>query len=935
MIAASALVRRERQRAALAQTAALLGRDFYSFEQLANACAGETALPIRHVLADYAWQELVRQSALQVPGFEALIRERPRIAGILAANLRDLRDAGVEPNALPLSLGALIPLYKEVEKVLGELQRDGIVDRIGLFRLATKGAAAWIARRGFDQVELHGATELVGSTGDLIEAIGDVIPLRMFQADFGHSYAEELRATWPWRFQPAPQPIVEKPAALQTERLHAIAAATPHAEIAAVLERVRTLLESGAKPERIFIVARTLKAYGESIIDPFQRAGIPVSTSFSRSILEDSWVQAALALSQALIRGLERDAVLRMLRSPHLVDVPSWSVADRLARSAPVLRGIEDWTAALDHAGELLRGSGIAADPTVIAELRTFLEKLELESQKVSRTSGWQSMSRSLHFAFRNWLGDSDEVGDRSLRVLEELSELDRISEICGSDTAFTAGTFLRLFEDALRQTEVRPYTDEKDGVQILDAPQARAASCDHLFLVGFNHGHWPLEKRENPFLPATVREELRERDGRPVPIPSLQALEEDFLVGMLLHQACESATISWHLHDAAGRQTAPSSYIHRVPGLGISLLERISQIEAEPVLPVIDDELNQGIYHAGIEYLRIVEDESATSLAFDGQIGTSANLLADPRSPSAIEQLGRCPLHALFARILRVPELDILPEHHLDARESGSAIHAVLALLFQELETCGAFAPGQSAESTIRLAADMLPDIIDRSAEIAKLKLERRHPALWRALRTQLERACIDFIQREFPRLLPEGIQNAEFETEVAWEFKSSGRTLKVEGRADRILTRSSGDVIVSDYKTRKDPDSPVRIKDIERGDSLQLPLYMLAIGAAKSTRSVSGEILAVPSRPERDRGQVRQKDRHIDLDQIQVPAEQTLNTLVDLLDGGVFPLRRDSHCGFCAYRIACRREHAPTRARVDQAVEFAGYHRLRGDKA
>ena len=170
-IVGTARVLRERRALALAAQPqrALLGRTFLTFQGLAEQCAWETGAEIAGWLGDGDTARLAESSACASPHFAALIGRRPGLAAALAATLRDLRDAGVAPDALPDGARELRQVYAASERALGKLAERGLYDRVGLFRLAARGAPAWIRRIGFERAEVHGATELVGSVGDLID----------------------------------------------------------------------------------------------------------------------------------------------------------------------------------------------------------------------------------------------------------------------------------------------------------------------------------------------------------------------------------------------------------------------------------------------------------------------------------------------------------------------------------------------------------------------------------------------------------------------------------------------------------------------------------------------------------------------------------------------------------------------------------------------
>ena len=102
-VAASTRILRERRRAALkaASGRVVLGRSFLTLRGLAEACAAETGSAVRGELDGIALARLARHCADGIPALGPLVENQPRMAAALAATLRDLRDAGVPPAALP------------------------------------------------------------------------------------------------------------------------------------------------------------------------------------------------------------------------------------------------------------------------------------------------------------------------------------------------------------------------------------------------------------------------------------------------------------------------------------------------------------------------------------------------------------------------------------------------------------------------------------------------------------------------------------------------------------------------------------------------------------------------------------------------------------------------------------------------------------------
>jgi hypothetical protein len=137
----------------------------------------------------------------------------------------------------------------------------------------------------------------------------------------------------------------------------------------------------------------------------------------------------------------------------------------------------------------------------------------------------------------------------------------------------------------------------------------------------------------------------------------------------------------------------------------------------------------------------------------------------------------------------------------------------------------------------------------------------------------------------------------------------------------------------VVADYKTgSRDVDAYLKPKSLDKGRTLQLPLNALDV---ESLRAVLPDIEAVRIHPDLDtRG--RRRVKRLDASKLadaRGGLARAVATLVGLARAGRFPLtpRPDEDCAFCAFRIACRRLHAPTRERLFASEAYAAFYRLR----
>ncbi len=917
-IAASSRVLRERRLRALddARGAALLGREFLNLRGLAERCAAETGTPVRHRLGGIAFTRLIAVCAQRSDRFGPLITERPGFAPALASTLRDLRDAGVAPASLPDEVADLRALYTDVERALTELEGDGSYDRIGLFRLAARGAPAWVARRGYTSAEVHGATELVGSAGDLIEAIAGALPsdgLRFFQPDWANDHAERLREEWPWRFRPEAIELVADPAltrdgTIPEDALRVLQARTPREELEHVAREVLALIETGVAPREILIVARSLEPYAAWLPPIFDGYGIPVTSSLTRPAVAAPEARTWLDLVRALGRDLERAPVVRLL--DRICERGVAKLAERLARTGAVIRGDADWRAALD-----------AGEPSPeLRELRAELERLfTARAEFAAARSFTDAVAIALGLA-------SDLAGGECRAALESVGVLDDVDRKARAKRAPSGIELTTALEAALLERSTSWSPSDGGGVRILDAIQARGLPCSHLFLIGMVHGAWPRDSADDPFLPDRVRTALRKTLRRPVPIREWAIPEERFLLGLLLAQAREHVVVSFPIADGAGRALAPSGLLRDLPfaAPGTDVLSMLTTPKGDaPTFARASASRVSGsarILDAGHALLRATEATRANALPYDGSVGADALTLPGAFSPSFIDRLGRCPLQAFFQRILGARELEEPAADALDPAEAGSLVHATLRLVYRQLFDLGLLRAGTSPGVALERARGLLAPALADSATEARARIRERRPAVWSAYQELLRRALEDFLERDLHELLPGGIDELETEDPIeAILDLGEGIELAIKGQIDRIVRDSNGVLRVGDYKTGRDFGRPVNETRVKRGASLQIPLYALAVSTVRDTAAVTGEALPVPLRPERDRDGDRRAERSLPLARIEDLSRPVLAELTRLLSAGVFPFHEDrAECRYCAYTIACRRTEPASRERV-----------------
>ena len=965
-VTTSAGVLAERQRVALqgASGGILIGRHFLTLRGLAEACAAETDSPLRAVLAGPALSRLVRRCAVDLSRLGPLLRRQPSVADALVGTFRDLRDAGVGPDSIPSSLRELRELYTRYDQHLGQLAREGLLDEVGLFRLASEGASSWGKRLGLRRAEVHGATELVGSQGDLLDRLAADVPLRLYQPDTGEPHAAAVRARWPWSFRPEPARPLRDPAIDRSGAIHVIEVrGGPLEELERVAGEALRKLNEGFRPAELAIVARTLEPYASWLSTVLDRFVIPYTCTLSEPVLLHPAGRAVAHLLRVLLADLPADSVLELLRAPPFAAVGEGvaELAARLAHHSGIRVGRHEWNAALDSADDLVRELRRPLPDRSVARLRRTLDALLSEGDRIRAARSWdEAIDRALE-AVDRWLPASpahDEpealAREAACSALSGLRFLDSIDAATPGSIGPETNELLTTTLGALRAASFRTQRGVEGGVRVLDAVQARGLRFAHLFLVGLNDRFWPRTLDDDPFLPDEVRARLRDELKRPVPVRREVEQEERALLHLLLAQTQHSVVLSFHTLDAAGRASAPSPYLRDwiEHGPESEPLDPVLELDPPTLLPLRAAQIAAGLREGGrglrrlpdpdaerraaiergLRYLEAIESFDGSRLEFDGLVGGAAVRQDPVLRPTRLENLGRCPLRAFFGDILRVPESLRGSTTELQARETGSLIHDVLRHVYEALAARGLLVPGTDPAVALSASRETLEEVLGGAERLGGVDRPQSR-GLWDGMHAQLLRGLGEFLHWDLHRLLPGGLESLACEDEFETELDLGRERLVLRGKIDRWTGLPTGDVCVSDYKTGAPPERSLSTVEIKGGRSLQLPLYALHVAATRGTSHVRSELLHVPLRPERLRGRRSERSfslKEEEVEHIRLEVGTAVVTLRSLLREGQFPFRRGSHCNYCPYTLACRQRHPASARRVREAEPYRRYYAM-----
>jgi RecB family exonuclease len=562
-----------------------------AFEIVARAGAPAPA-------AEALFPVLVRQLA----GREAALRERLDGLvdgyGIVEANVADLLDAGFEAahaEALEEGIRAAAPagglqkrslaVARVAARALEAIDAGRVGHRSVLFRRAREilerdPEGALRARA----VLIHGYADATGVQTDLLEALvrcrgarvfldRPLDPSRPATEDPGVAFSRRFSARFLGGLAP-PDRAPPPPASVEVWR-----APGPEAEVAAVAARLRELLDAGAMPERIGVVARELGGYRLALRRHLGRLGIP----FSGLATPGPPGPAARRLG----------ALLALLRLRDRTPAERWLEALSLARRRFGERERADLRLAFHCAGAA-RLAEVADQPTAEEESQAQDVPLPVRQGLWAPEEGEgvraprRRLSRALFDAAiraarvlrrqLEGLGPGEPLG-RQLERLEaiaekglgwcagsfELEELRGIREESAADLGFELDRegFLLLLENRLRHAGCDSLGGEGAGVQVLGVMEARARSFEQLFVLGLNRDLFPRAITEDPLLPDDLRTRLR-AVLPDLPVKGEGHDEERFLFAQLLSSSA-AVTLSCAITDEDGKPRSPSPLLERL----------------------------------------------------------------------------------------------------------------------------------------------------------------------------------------------------------------------------------------------------------------------------------------------------------------------------------------------------------------------------------
>ncbi len=958
-----------RLRKLLAQKMGLFSNVYFlTFSQLLAELDQETPLPRLPLLPGDSLHDYLLKNLLSRPALARYPLSRGFVSAVRAA-LRDMADALADPDVLEEHLLTTSDPALQEQRAHGQwlLQVYRVylqeMDRVPGYRSyrqyfddALHQAQNSVFLHSFQEILFYGFYELTGRQLELFNTVRGQYPVTAFwlYADhpalaFGRKFfetnilgggpAEALPQPWDeLAAQQAAQALFGPQTAGQTPGgLHWTAAPDPAGEVFFVAKEILRLHEQqGIALEDIAVTARSLEPYKTLLPEVFARNGIALHADFTLVFSACPLGVFLLQLLSLARNGFERGSVLGIVTSPYFKHKNRWRylIDECLAQ--------RDWTQWAD----LVRPNLKNYDPAFM----TWLEECRRQLEFLAQPLPWDTLRQAAqdfleeNLDLQNLQAAEQPVWNAAQKALAEFTRYG----------AFAAqaqpGEFLEELLAALQQTQIHQTYPAARGVSAVDALNLRGLGFQVVFVLGMNEKTFPQIIREDPVLREDYRRILRDQLGFWINQKMERFDEERLLFFCAVEAARTQLYICFLQADSEGKPLVPSGYLTELARaaradltdpqtlytLSAPLLGRLAQTP----LPFLQErELSWVLSCEGAEkesyqqagLLGAAEEASwqaAHRLAlrgslgpYDGQVSAScgADIFAAQNkagfSPSALQDLARCPMKYFLAKGVGLREKDeVLSRSELAPDLRGTAYHQILMDYYQKLYQEGF--TGQLFDSALTQRLDAA---VARHYTAQSYKQFGIYPVIWQLLLKDLRDKLADFVVKDAQHL--EGYIPSIFETPFEKIYALSPTLqIKLKGIIDRIdINAAQGTFRVLDYKSGRHGGKDLAAEMFKKV-ILQPFIYLILAAQQPQTQGLQSDGAALLSI---NKGYSRQELSQAGFEAIRPRAEQFIALLMSWVQKGSFFISPGEHCLYCPYAAICRKDAFRARLRAAHAPQ------------
>ncbi|MBR2082331.1 MAG: exodeoxyribonuclease V subunit gamma [Elusimicrobiaceae bacterium] len=915
---------------------ALVGR-------LDSECPGSTLplLPQNHV------RDYLIKGILSEPGLDRYPVSRGFIQAVKSA-LRDLEDSLVTPEVLEEHWGSLPDTVLEqdggrfewlIKLYARYREKENTVPGYRSYQQAFERALGHVEQsrylQGFSCIIIYGFYDMTGRQLELLNRVCSCYPVTVFAPyekhpaySFAKKFfesnwlsvpgAEDVNAPHSGALEQSESCLFAGGGSAPNERVTITSVPDARGGVFYTAKEILSLHEAGVSYGDMAVIVRALPPYQDEIRRVFKDNCLPLDSSFTYPFTHYAlgvFCQNLLGLAAS---GFSREKVLFLFSSPYFKQSakPAWR---RLVQQSSVKRDLSQWQDLLPQ------------DHEQTPAVQAWIEQTAKQLHALNQSQPWKRGAASLWNFLQSQIdvsafqGKDYEIFQTIQETLQQLETYQVIRENCREEE------LLREATEALSDLTFNEAESIRGGITLTDAVRARGLNFKYVFVLGLNDKEFPVVTAEDPILRDYYRIQLRDTLGYWIN-PSLdRGDEEKLLFYNAVTAAREKLYVCYVRYGQDGKPAVPSVYAaelarvceinlqaQNAPRVSGRISERLGSYPTAFLTPkevscqiILRSRPQENYQLAGL----LSEQKTRTLTAaqkisqtgplgdYDGMIQSGAQIFARENargfSPSALQEIGACPLKYFFDKGLHLGEPDEpASRHELAADKRGSVYHEILQDFYQTLYekklTHTLFDTGVTAYMEQSISKFYTP---------SSYKLFGIYPVVWELILENICEKLTDFAKEDIKNT--NDFTPTVFEQEVSIE-PTAEFPVKLRGIIDRIDVReATQEFYVVDYKSSRKSSGGL-VRDLFKQLLLQPFIYVLlakTLPQLRGYQSAGSCLLAI--------GKYQKAELSSEeFAAIYDKARNFLIQLTQLIQTGSFFMCPSDLCKYCPYTLLCRKD-------------------------
>ncbi len=898
-------------------------------------------LPQDHV-RDFLIKEILSE-----PGLDRYALSRGFVQAV-KSSLRDLADSLADPAVLEEHLLAmpdyvleqdggrfewLVHVYKRY------LERENDLPGYRSYQAAFERALNQVENsaylQSFSHIVVYGFYDMTGRQLELIDRVRSCYPITVFAPYEKHpAYAfakkffetnwisspgaEEVSTFHPMALGKSASYLFAGSGSSRGADVEIVSAPDVKGSVFYVVKEICKRIQAGQRAADMAILARNIAPYQEELRYVCRANCLPLNASFVYPLYKYALGTFCLNLLELSASGFAREKVLAIFSSPYFKE-PHKATWRRLVSRSLVKRDVSQWNDLLPQT------SGFQE------EVLTWINTASTQLEQLTHAQRWTvGVQNTLDFLDAHV--DKEAFQEKDAEIYQKIREtITKIGTYCAVRAQCNEGELVQEITQAVAALTFNEVEAVEGGITVTDVVRARGLSFKTVFLLGLNDQEFPIVTPEDPILRDYYRYHLRDTLGYWINASLDRGDEEKLLFYDAVTSATEHLYVLYNRHGTDGKPVVPSVYVAELaracelnlqapdaPRVSGRVLERLRTCDTFCLTPkeisyrlILSDDPLKGYRTAGLS-----NDEKERSLTaaqalkqagsldgYDGIIASGDALFARENkrgfSPSALQELGACPMKYFFNRGLRLGEPEEPASRHaLPPNKQGTAYHEILKEFYQTLVKKGALHNLFDAG-----LVEYMQQTIGRHYTRNSYRMFGIYPVIWEIILENIHQKLGAFAVQDVKEL--GAFVPSYFEQEIITK-PTQELPVSLRGFIDRLdIDEGTKQFRIADYKSTRKGTTNLA-KDFFTRLVFQPVMYILMAqqdARWKGYQTAGSCLLAIDP----------YNKRELSADEyaaVKARAVSFLIHLTNLVKSGTLFMCPGEACMYCPYHLLCRKD-------------------------